>query len=136
METDTAHQEPAKETAEEPLPPTTGSPSSTPRTDALEVPILDTRANAIMAFQTVVEHAKKMERLYETECKDHAFIRKTLERVIRERDALICACPVKPTTMLRGENCDVPSCPKCGKMRIHSPENASGLPPQTTASDD
>ena len=38
------------------------SPSSTPRTDALMVPTLDTRVDAIMAFQTVTEHAKTLER--------------------------------------------------------------------------
>ena len=124
MPEDSTNQPPAEEVPKAGSSALHCSPSSTPRTDALEVPILDTRDSAIMAFQSVLEHAKKMERLYETECKDHAFLRKTLERVIRERDALICACPVKHTTMLRGENCDVPSCPKCGKMRIQSPENA------------
>lgn len=39
-----------------------GSPSSTPRTDALMVPRLDTRTDAIMAFQTVTEHARTLER--------------------------------------------------------------------------
>ena len=39
-----------------------------------------------MAFQTVVEHAKKLEMLYETECKDMAGMMKTLKRVIKERD--------------------------------------------------
>jgi len=34
METDTAHMEPAKEKANEPLPRTTCSPSSTPEMDA------------------------------------------------------------------------------------------------------
>lgn len=52
----------AAEETEGGLPAVHGSPSSTPRTDALMVPKLDTRVDAIMAFQTVTEHAKTLER--------------------------------------------------------------------------
>ena len=77
-----------------------------------------------MAFHTVLEHAKNMERLYETECKDYDSLLKTLKKVIRERDALLCMCPVRHTTRYGGENFDVQSCPQCGKMRNESSHNA------------
>jgi hypothetical protein len=48
-----------------------------------------------------VEFCRKLERernhnrqLYDTECKDHAFIRKTLERVIAERDDALKASKI------------------------------------------
>jgi hypothetical protein len=62
-------------------------------------------------------------KLYETERKDLATLLKSLHRVIAERDALLCRCQTKHTTLWGGKNMDVPRCPECGKMRAEYPEN-------------
>jgi hypothetical protein len=64
--------------------------NNTPETDA-QANL--TGAGAPPTWHIHADFARRLERerdinrrLYETECKDHAFMRKTLERVIRERD--------------------------------------------------
>lgn len=76
--------------------------------------------------------AQHVERLYETECKDYAALLKTLKKVIGERDALLCRCQKKYTTLFGGKNYDVPRCPECGKTRGQFSENADvdTSPPQ------
>jgi hypothetical protein len=87
---------PAKEKADDRLVPTAGSLSSTPRTDAA----FETwRSAGQTETSTPWGLAATMERLYETERKDYAALLKTLEKVIGERDALLCNCQTKHTTL-------------------------------------
>ena len=100
----------AKEKASGPLDAATCSPSLNPETDAnAECEQEDGSPFAPVREWVHADFARRLERerdtnrrLYETECKDHAFMRKTLERVIAERDKIHVAL-VKLDGVMRHE---------------------------------